>query len=50
MLDGKLVGDVFYDSVKDFVTYITKVPGGIGSLTTAMLLDNLVLLHKGGQK
>ncbi len=46
MLNNKLVGDINYDEVSNYVKYITKVPGGIGNLTTAMLLDNLVTLYK----
>ena len=34
---GKLVGDVAFDEVKDVVKEITPVPGGIGSVTTAVL-------------
>ena len=41
-VDGKLVGDVDFDSVKDKASYITPVPGGVGPLTIAMLLLNTV--------
>jgi len=41
-IDGKLVGDVDFDSVKDEASYITPVPGGIGVLTTLMLFRNTV--------
>lgn len=41
-IDGKLVGDVDFDSVKDVASYITPVPGGIGVLTTLMLFRNTV--------
>jgi len=37
---GNIVGDVDYDNVKDVAGYITPVPGGVGPMTIAMLLDN----------
>lgn len=40
--DGKLCGDVDFDDVKDIVSAITPVPGGVGQLTTAMLASNCV--------
>lgn len=42
MLDGKLVGDVDFLSVKDKCKYITPVPGGVGPMTIAMLLKQVV--------
>ena len=39
---GKLVGDVDFDNVKDKVSLITPVPGGVGPMTVAMLMKNLV--------
>ena len=41
--DGKLVGDVDFDSAKEKAAAITPVPGGIGPMTIAMLLSNTVL-------
>ncbi len=38
--DGKLVGDVDYDDVFDVCSAITPVPGGVGPLTIAFLLEN----------
>ena len=38
--DGKLAGDVDYDSVKQVAGWITPVPGGVGPMTIAMLLEN----------
>lgn len=35
-----LVGDVDFDNVKEVAGYITPVPGGVGPMTIAMLLDN----------
>lgn len=38
--DESIVGDVDYDSVSQVAGYITPVPGGIGPMTIAMLLEN----------
>ncbi len=40
--DGKVVGDVDYDAAKEVAGYITKVPGGVGPMTIAMLMENTV--------
>lgn len=40
-LDGVTVGDVDYEAVKDKVSAITPVPGGVGSVTTTMMLEGL---------
>ena len=40
--DGKLVGDVDFDAVKQVAGAITPVPGGVGPMTIAMLLENCV--------
>jgi len=37
---GELVGDVDFDNIKEVAGYITPVPGGVGPMTIAMLLDN----------
>lgn len=37
---GKLCGDVVYDQVADKASYITPVPGGVGPMTRAMLMEN----------
>ena len=42
----KLVGDVDFNDVKDKVSYITPVPGGVGPMTIAMLLKNTLLAAK----
>ncbi|WP_459816955.1 bifunctional methylenetetrahydrofolate dehydrogenase/methenyltetrahydrofolate cyclohydrolase FolD [Campylobacter concisus] len=41
--DGKLVGDVDFDEVAPKCSYITPVPGGVGPMTIAMLLNNTIL-------
>lgn len=40
-IDGKLYGDVDFDSVKDKASFITPVPGGVGPMTVSMLLYNV---------
>lgn len=39
-IDGKLCGDVDFDEVREKAAFITPVPGGVGPMTIAMLLDN----------
>lgn len=39
---GRLVGDVDFERVSQKASYITPVPGGVGPMTRAMLLENLV--------
>jgi methylenetetrahydrofolate dehydrogenase (NADP+)/methenyltetrahydrofolate cyclohydrolase len=41
-LNGKLTGDLDFDSVKQKASWITPVPGGVGLMTRAMLLKNTV--------
>lgn len=40
--DGRLVGDVDFESVKERASYITPVPGGVGPMTITMLVANTV--------
>ena len=40
--NGKLCGDVDYDSVESVVAAITPVPGGVGSVTTSVLVAHVV--------
>ncbi len=42
-VDGKGTGDVDFDSVKEVASYMTPVPGGVGPMTVAMLLQNTVI-------
>ena len=39
-VDGKLYGDVDFETVKEKASYITPVPGGVGPMTVTMLLYN----------
>jgi len=41
-VDGKVLGDVDFDGVKEVAGWITPVPGGVGKMTITMLLDNTV--------
>lgn len=42
---SRLVGDVHFDSVQETARYITPVPGGVGPMTVAMLLNNTILSY-----
>jgi len=48
--DGRLVGDVDYDTVAPKCSYITPVPGGVGPMTIAMLLENTLKAAKARKK
>ena len=39
--DGRLCGDVDFESVQERASYITPVPGGVGPMTRVMLMENL---------
>lgn len=45
-IDGKLCGDVDFESVKEVASAITPVPGGVGPLTITMLLANTLTAAK----
>lgn len=40
--EGKIVGDVDFESVSKKASYITPVPGGVGPMTIAMLMNNVI--------
>ena len=46
MDDGKLLGDTDFENIKDKVSHITPVPGGVGPMTIAMLMNNVVKAAK----
>jgi len=48
--EGKLVGDVDFENVQEKASYITPVPGGVGPMTIAMLMTNLVKAAKESDK
>ncbi|MGL6315678.1 bifunctional methylenetetrahydrofolate dehydrogenase/methenyltetrahydrofolate cyclohydrolase FolD [Vibrio sp. WXL103] len=41
--DGSLVGDVEYDVAKQHASFITPVPGGVGPMTVASLIENTII-------
>lgn len=45
-LTGGIVGDVDFESVKDVASFISPVPGGVGPVTVAMLLNNILKVAK----
>lgn len=45
-VDGKIVGDVEFESASKIASHITPVPKGVGPMTVAMLLKNLLNLYK----
>jgi len=45
-VNGEIVGDVKFDEVSKVSSHITPVPGGVGALTTIMLLRNTVEAYK----
>lgn len=44
--DGKICGDVDYETVEKKASYITPVPGGVGPMTIAMLMYNIIKAAK----
>jgi methylenetetrahydrofolate dehydrogenase (NADP+)/methenyltetrahydrofolate cyclohydrolase len=42
LADGSVVGDVDFDGVQQVAGAVTPVPGGVGPMTVAMLLHNVV--------
>lgn len=49
-VDGKLVGDVDFQEIKEIASYITPVPGGVGPMTITSLLQNTIQTFKGLMK
>lgn len=45
-VNGRLCGDVDFETVKEIAGYITPVPGGVGPMTVAMLMRNVVNAYK----
>lgn len=48
--DGKLTGDVDFEEVEKKASYITPVPGGVGPMTIAMLMNNVIKAAKQNKK
>jgi len=49
-VDGKVVGDVDFASTKEKTGFLTPVPGGVGPVTIACLLENVYIAFKAQQK
>ncbi len=45
-VEGKLVGDVNFEEAKDIASYITPVPKGVGPMTIASLLENILVSYR----
>ena len=45
-VDGKLIGDVEFDPVAEKAAFITPVPGGVGPMTIALLMENTLKAFK----
>lgn len=48
--NGKIVGDVDFANVQKVASYITPNPGGVGPMTVAMIMDNLVWMYERMEK
>jgi methylenetetrahydrofolate dehydrogenase (NADP+)/methenyltetrahydrofolate cyclohydrolase len=48
--NGSLVGDVDFENVQDKVSLITPVPGGVGPMTIATLLENTLIAYEEREK
>ena len=44
--DGKMVGDVDFEKIKEKASFITPVPGGVGPMTITMLMNNVIKAAK----
>jgi methylenetetrahydrofolate dehydrogenase (NADP+)/methenyltetrahydrofolate cyclohydrolase len=42
LADGKIVGDVDFEGVREKASWITPVPGGVGPMTVTMLIGNTI--------
>ena len=43
VIDGKIYGDADFDALKDKCLYITPNPGGVGPMTVAMIMENVII-------
>lgn len=46
VVDGQVTGDMDFDSALERASYISPVPGGVGPLTTLMVIENLLTLYE----
>lgn len=49
VVDGKLKGDLDFDTALGVASYITPVPGGVGALTTTMLIENVLEAYESNE-
>lgn len=49
-IEGKVCGDVDFNSVDDIASFVSPVPGGVGPMTIAVALRNALRLHKNKHK
>ena len=49
-VDGKVVGDIDFESVSKKCSYITPVPGGVGPMTVAMIMENVLIANEMREK
>lgn len=49
-IDGKIVGDVDFEAVKEKASYITPVPGGVGPMTIQALIRNIYYAYLNSEK
>lgn len=45
-VNGKITGDIDYENVKNKASFITPNPGGVGPMTVAMIIDNLIEMER----
>ncbi|MEG1150368.1 MAG: bifunctional methylenetetrahydrofolate dehydrogenase/methenyltetrahydrofolate cyclohydrolase, partial [Bacilli bacterium] len=45
-LNGKITGDVDFENVKKKAKFITPTPGGVGPMTVAMILENILVSYE----
>lgn len=48
VIAGKIVGDADFEHLKNKCAYITPNPGGVGPMTIAMIIENILEAYKGG--
>ena len=48
-VNGKLCGDTTFDEIFEKTSFITPVPGGVGPMTVAMLMENTLIAAKNQQ-
>ena len=49
VIDGKITGDVDFENVSKKCAYISPTPGGVGPVTVAIIIENVLNAYKGGK-